>query len=420
MYESISIYILILALKLRAYKLCAFIFWSNIRKFKKSNKKFINKNVKKVLVFPKSGGTEDLLETIKKSGNKKIDYFWISRKFLKAIYLYYFKEKKNKDYFTKVNGTKKILNKNLYVSSLIKIFGSIDKIINFKAILSFNIFYYAEKNLDEVCDKLNKKFIVLQKESAFTPIEEKNAINIYGKYNDRSYATKISVYSESQKNILVKSKIATKKQIIINGCPRSDYSFKLRNFEPQNNIIVYYLIEKKRGSILMTKNSNLDWNKLYDKTLKFLLEYVDKNKKVQLILKGKTAVHTDLLNTKFPKNCKFINGGTGEKLLKKAKVVIAFNSTIVFEAIASNRNLIIPNFNNENIKKRDVIHKIENKNYFTNTKSDFFNKIDIALNSKYKNRELYNKEKKILKYYLGNVDGRSAYRLEKFLTQTLN
>ena len=45
-----------------------------------------------------------------------------------------------------------------------------------------------------------------------------------------------------------------------------------------------------------------------------------------------------------------INGGTGERLLQDAKVVIAFNTTIVFEAIASNRNLIIPNFNNESIK----------------------------------------------------------------------
>ena len=50
------------------------------------------------------------------------------------------------------------------------------------------------------------------------------------------------------KNILLKSKIAKKKQIVVNGCPRSDYSL-LRKIKPKNNIIVYYLIEKRYSFI---------------------------------------------------------------------------------------------------------------------------------------------------------------------------
>jgi hypothetical protein len=45
----------------------------------------------------------------------------------------------------------------------------------------------------------------------------------------KSLAYRISVYSDSQKNILIKSNIAKKSQIVVNGCPRSDFSFKLRN-----------------------------------------------------------------------------------------------------------------------------------------------------------------------------------------------
>ena len=139
--------------------------------------------------------------------------------------------------------------KKLYVISLTKIFSCLDKFINFNSFISFNIFYYAEKYLDEVCINLNKKFIVLHKESTFTPLEEKDATSVYRKNNDKSFANKISVYSKIQKDILVKSKVANKKQIIVNGCPRSDYSFKLRKSKPQNNFIVYYLIEKKRHRI---------------------------------------------------------------------------------------------------------------------------------------------------------------------------
>ena len=418
--QSVSLYFLILALRLKVYSICAFIFWLNINKFENINENLKSKNLRRALVFPKSGGTEDLVEALKNKKNNEIIYYWISRKFLKNIYLYYFRNNSGTDYFTKIKGSKKISIKKFYIRSLTKIFQSLDKFLKFDALISFNIFYYAEKNLDEVCKRLDKKFVILQKESAFTPIEEKNAIKIYQNYNDKSISTKISVYSKSQKNILVKSKIAEKKQIIVNGCPRSDYSFKLRKIKPKNNIIVYYLIEKKRGKVLFAKKSQFNWNSLYDKTLKFLIEYSKNNDNVKLILKGKTGVHNNLLNSKFlSKNCIFINGGTGEKLLKDAKVVIAFNTTIVFEAIASNRNLIIPNFNHENVKKKDRIHKIENTNYFVNSKLDFFRKLDTYLHSGYKNRKLIKREKKILEYYQGNVDGKSGKRLEKFLSQII-
>ena len=75
---------------------------------------------------------------------------------------------------------------------------------------------------------------MLHKESTFTPLEEKGASIVYGKNNDKSLASKISVYSKTQKDILIKSKIASEKQIIVNGCPRSDYSFELRKSKIAN------------------------------------------------------------------------------------------------------------------------------------------------------------------------------------------
>ena len=419
--QTISIYLIILALNLKAYNFCALIVWLNVQKIKNINVNYKSKNLKKVLVFPKSGGNEDLFEAFKNKKNNDVIFFRLPRRFLKGIHTYCFKDTHIRDYFTKIKGHEKAYKKKLYIKYLKKIFNSLDKYINFDSFISFNIFYYAEKYLDEVCINLNKKFIVLHKESTFTPLEEKDATLVYGENNDKSFANKISVYTKTQRSILVKSKIANKKQIIVNGCPRSDYSFKLRKIKPQNNFIVYYLIEKKRGQDLLLKKNQFKWDNLYSQTLKYLLEYTKNNPHVKLILKGKTGVHNNLLNAKFlSKNCIFINGGTGEKLLKKAKVVIAFNTTILFEAIAGNRNLIIPNFNNENIKKRNLIYKIENSDYFVNSKSQFFKKINFYLNSKYKNRKLANKEKKILNYYLGNKDGKSGKRLANFLRKTIS
>ncbi len=419
--QSISSFLLFLALKFKAHNICAFILWLNIQKFKEINSNNKNKNIKKILVFPKSGGNEDLIEAFRNQNNDNFIFFSMPRIFLKKIYSFFFKDKNKYDYFTKISRPELLYKKKIYTEFLTKTFNSLNKFIQLDGFISFNIFYYAEKYFDEVCLNLNKKFIILHKESTFTPIEEKSAAKIYEKHNDKTSASKISVYSESQKRILIKSKIGKEKQIVVNGCPRSDYSFKLRNIKPKNNIIVFFLIEKKRGKRIVSKKSNLDWDNLYNKTLKFLLEYAKTNPKIKLILKGKTGIHNNLLKANFlSKNCIFINGGTGEKFLKDAKVVIAFNSTIVFESIASNRNLIIPNFNRENITKKELLYKIDNEDYFANSKSHFFKKLNLHLNSKYKNRKLISKERKILEYYLGNADGNSGKRLRTFLRNTIH
>ena len=55
-----------------------------------------------------------------------------------------------------------------------------------------------------------------------------------------------------------------------------------------------------------------------------------------------------ILQKKLPnQNCFFIKDGMGHKLLKD--IVVINLKTIVLEAILANRNLIIPNFNNESI-----------------------------------------------------------------------
>ena len=62
----VSLALINLFVKINSPKICALIIYLNIRKLKviKSN----TKNPKKVLVFPKSNGTEDIIESFK---NKK-------------------------------------------------------------------------------------------------------------------------------------------------------------------------------------------------------------------------------------------------------------------------------------------------------------------------------------------------------------
>jgi hypothetical protein len=414
----ISLALINLFIKINSPKLCAFIILLNIRKLKiiKSN----SKNPKKILIFPKSNGTEDIVESFK---NKKsnIIFFLLPRPFLQKIFICFFDKSYCHDYFTKLTKLEDIKKKNLYVSFLTLTFTYVEYFIQFDGFISFNLLYYAEKHFEVVCQNLNKKFIILHKESALTPTEEKIAPEIYNKFNDKSLSYKISVYSESQKKILIKSNIAHKNQIVVVGTPRSDYAFKLRKISPKEKVIIFYLIEYNRSTAISGPKVK-NWNKLYNQTLKYLFEFAKNNPNIQIILKGKTGVHEkEESNLKtLPKNCRFIDGGSGHSLLRNASAVIAFNSTIVFETIASNRNLIIPNFNGENKVYRNILHKIENKNYFVNSKIQFNRKIKLYLDLDYKKKNLLKPDIKTLKYYLGNINATAGSKLRKFVEKTIN
>ena len=407
----------IIALKINSHKLFAIILFFNIKRLKNIECK--NKDIKKILVFSKSGGIEDIKQALNSKKNN-IQVFFIPRSFLKKVHSYFFKSIEKKDYFTKLNNNDEIFKKNSFVDFLTHSFKYLDKIFKINAFVSFNLFYYSEKYFEEVCKNLNKKFIILQKESALTPNEEKEYADVYRKYNNKSLSSKISVYSQSQKKILVKSRIGTENQIVVNGCPRSDFSFKLRKEKPKNKTIVFFLIQTKRYSF--TKSSqNLDWKKLYSQTLNYLNDYIKLNPNVTLILKGKTGVHKKKFLSKYlNKNCFYIDGGTGEKFLRDAKVVVAFNSTIVFESIASHRNLIIPNFNNENISKKNDMHQIKNKKHYISSKKQLFKKLDFYLSDSHIIKKLKNDDKLTLNYYLGNIDGKSGERMRKFLFKEIN
>jgi len=414
----ISLALINLFVKINSPKICAFIISLNIRKLKiiKSN----SKNPKKILIFPKSNGTEDIIESFK---NKKsnIIFFLLPRPFLQKIFLCFFDRSYCQDYFTKLTKLKDIKKKNSYVSFLTSTFRYVEYFIQFDGFVSFNLFYYAEKYFEEVCKNLNKKFIILHKESAFTPLEEKRAPEIYKKFNDKSLSYKVSVYSESQKKILIKSKITLKNQIAVVGTPRSDYAYRLRKIAPKEKVIVFYLIEYNRSTPISGPKVK-NWSKLYNQTLKYLFEFAKNNPDIQIILKGKTGFHEkgqSNLNP-LPQNCRFIDGGSGHSLLRNASVVIAFNSTIVFETIASNRNLIIPNFNGENKVYRNILHKIKNKQYFVNSKIQFNKKIKLYLDLNYKNKKLSTPDIKTLKYFLGNIDATAGAQIRKFLKKTIN
>ena len=86
------------------------------------------------------------------------------RLLLKDIFNYFLKGLVNDYYYVDIKDKEINKKKQEYFDYLKKILLILNKFIKFHAILSFNVFYYAERELQRVSKSLNIKYLVLLKE----------------------------------------------------------------------------------------------------------------------------------------------------------------------------------------------------------------------------------------------------------------
>ena len=94
----------------------------------------------------------------------------------------------------------KVINqkKLLYRKFLIELLKIFKRKFKLNAIISFNLFYKSDREIQEA-SKAGIKFFVIQKESVHSPIEEKIIENIYKKNSGKFKGEKVAVYSEAEK-----------------------------------------------------------------------------------------------------------------------------------------------------------------------------------------------------------------------------
>ncbi len=417
----ISKFLLEIFVKLNLSFLSSLVLFLNLRKIKKIYSKKPNK---KIILLPKSGGIEDILSAYRNPDrNNNIIFYILPRILIKIIFHKFLKYENFEDYSTKDTSVNITNKKNDYKSFIKKTFLSLDKFWKFNAIIGFNPFYYAENDLPEPIKDLGKKFLVVHKESVHSPAEHKINFEVYRDQNKKHHANKVAVYCEYEKKNLTDSNFLKSNQLEVVGCARSDYCYELRDEKPLNNKVVYFMIEPDRNerseeSKKLPKELLVNWFDLANLTIEHLVEYASKHPKIDIVFKGKWGVHTlDDLPKKLPPNCRFELGNPGHKFLKEAKVVICFNSTILFEAILANREVVIPNFGIDRSKLEKFIYKSPNK--FANSKEIFFEMINKNLNNSYEIKDLSKDEKECVDYYLGNSDGNAGARLKKFIEENI-
>jgi len=399
-------------------------------------KKIINrnaKNFKNILILPKSGGREDIYASYNEEQNSSIIYE-LPRAEIKNLYNFFVKSQKVTNYSYFHDDPTIIREKENYFNFLKKIIFYFKKFYKINLIINFNFTYKEEVELARASIDQNVKFVSLQKESQAS--DGKRLVNekIYNKSIKKYNGSCIIVYNEDEKRNIVNSGIIDESKVFVVGCPRIDYSFnikkKIKDIKKKINL-VYYCIQTGVSlpiyeGIFRTEGvhniEKFDWSKLARLTEVTLSDFATKNSsKVNTIFKTKTGMEDQVQRIKKLdlSNIDVIYSNTGHHLLEIADVVVAFNSTIIFEAIAAGVPVIVPTLNLGDIQEKFVFNLNDVDNVFCSHNLDEFQKnlkliIDNPTKFHIKNKDT---QKAALKKFVGNQDGRSGKRFRELIKE---
>ena len=139
---------------------------------------------------------------------------------------------------------------------------------------------------------------------------------------------------------------------------------------------------------------------------------------IKFIVKGKSGAldeYSDLKNKFKNSKLNFLFGGTGHNLIESSLLVIAFNSTTVFETILNKKKIIIPYFKHYRIQKlRKFVYNFP-LSLCANDSSQLHNYIEKTLNSNSNEKYFQNEDySKLIYDYLGDIK-KSRTNIKNFL-----
>ena len=377
-----------------------------------------------ILVLDKSFGGDDLSEAFKK---KYCPYkiYILQRRYLRTIFDYYFQ-----DYLKKIdesnydNLEESLTAKIKYRKFLLIVFKKIKKILNLRTIISFNIFYITERELQYAAKNLNLKFIVHMKESIHWGQKKLTNLVHWKKYFRPMPLTNVSVYNKYSKELISNGKLINKNKIKIVGMPRTDYYFNLRK-KTKNNYILFLMIERTAGLPYYSNkwyekgSKKFNWKKLSLRTTKLILDVAKENKNTKFIFKTKPNESLEELKIvkKYNlKNCSIIQGGTSNILIGNSKAIIAFNTTGIFEGLILNKNLIIPKFKDYTIQTyKKYCPNLSGMVFEPNNEFKMKKILNNIINNNLNFKINSSKKNKLLKEHFNSIKGKSGEELRKFL-----
>ncbi|WP_135752223.1 hypothetical protein [Leptospira jelokensis] len=325
---------------------------------------------------------------------------------------------------------------SIYKAYLTNVIKFLVKRINLKVIINFNFVYEAQRPLMEVCKKLNLKFLTVMKECLRTPGYIDGTVKVYKDKIVNVNPDLILVHNDQTKDLLIRSEIYESNQIKVIGQPRSDVliQFAEKKITVKNDKekkqVLFFAISETAGlpyfgditgfddEAIRNLGPNFRWFSLIEKTYRVLCDHCVESNSYRLIIKGKPTGVYGFKKISHP-SIQYFHGNPDINLITKSDLVIGFNTTGLFEAIAAGIPTISSEIGvDEILGASRFLYDFQGTARIARTMEGLRSLVEEGLSQGFsvdpKNR------KQVLDRYLGNSDGKAGVRLRAEIDKALH
>lgn len=313
------------------------------------------------------------------------------------------------------------------------------------AVLSANFAYYAERELAAVLEQSGTPFVVLHKENLKSPGRVEFFERVYRERRGPFHGRRILVYNEIERGLQVAAGVVTPDRVTVTGMPRLDRMHRWRrrtgaaagkkSFDvPQ---VLFFSFDAKTGLPKLARKpgagveggheplgegmDDLSWSRLVRESHDAVVRFARERPDVRVVVKAKRNLPAQSPVGEIPKepspNLEVAVGGDPFDLIVRSNVVVGFNTTALFEALAAGIPVVVPWFAEAlDVRMQPYVVNMESSVSYARSPGEL-----AALLSRFVEeaprfpRELDPEASGLLDRWVGNADGLAGRRVREAL-----
>ncbi len=317
----------------------------------------VGPDARRLLVLPKTGGTEDAVATLTGRGDVGLGLAALERSELKQAFraLIGPGHERLRDVDYRPGDPAFDDAKARYRDFLAPVMGQLRDELGLAGVLGANVTYYAERELAGACEDVGLPFLVLHKESIRSPRQREAFTRAYRERTGAFTGRAIATYNVAERDSQVVGGVVTEAAVV--GCPRIDALHAWRTAHHDDTAaagpIVLFAIDPGAGTWTPYDGETGQdagaprWERLARDTEAAFVDLARQHPAHPFVIKAKVGHGERLLGRLpggLPDNVRVLTSGTATDLVRRAAVIVAFNTTVVAEGIAAGVPVVVPVF----------------------------------------------------------------------------
>jgi len=240
----------------------------------------------------------------------------------------------------------------------------------FDAVITGNFGYCAERELGAALEELDVPFVALHKENSWSRGTQSFWEKIYRERKGPFLGRRILVYSPIERDLQLRAGVIDRSRVEVVGMPRLDEVHRWRkanagfvpkpvvlfvSFHPDVSMPVLRPDARRQQYIQVDERPDgLNLKALCQSAHRTMVELARASPELTVLIKSKgrerdVAILNELLGIEhereLPRNMRVILGGSPLPMLFQASVVCGLHSTLLVEALAAGRPVVVPWYN---------------------------------------------------------------------------